>query len=147
MCITYLLISPLRACSHIRPTPRNANLIATWPQLHPRAFVSRSTDLLHVSLVAPSSCFRRGSSACIATLEIDVGGILLTWPIQLHLLFFTSNEMGSIPVRTCSSALDILFGQKMCRILLRNCIGILPACAILLYSHLVIFQDSAAYIV
>ena len=52
----------------------------------------------------------------MATLGIDVGGILLTWPIHLDFLFFTSNEMGSIPVRSWNSALVILFGQEMCRI-------------------------------
>ncbi len=43
----------------------------------------------------------------MATLGMDVGGILLTWPIHLHLLFFTSNEMGSIP---CSSLVELRIG-------------------------------------
>ena len=41
-------------------------------------------------------------------------------PNPPHLLFFTSNEMGSIPVHSGSAALDILFSQKMRRILLRH---------------------------
>ena len=63
----------------------------TWPQLHPRASISRSTDLLHVSfgrlLLFPAGVQR------MATLGIDVGGILLTCPI--HSIFITSTEMGS----------------------------------------------------
>ena len=78
----------------------------------------------------------------MATLGIDVGGILLTWPIHLHLLFFTSNEMGSIPVRSWSSALVILYGQKMCRILLRHLFWNTSS---MWHIHLVTFQDSAAY--
>ena len=91
---------------------------ATWLQLHPRAFISRSTDLLHVSFGRPL-LFPPGVQR-MATLGMDIGGILLTWPIHLHLLYFTSNEMGSTQVRSWSSALVILFGQKMCRILLRH---------------------------
>ena len=56
----------------------------------------------------------------MATLGMDVGGILLTCPIHLRLIYITSSEMGNIPVRSWSSALDILFGQKVCRILLRH---------------------------
>ena len=123
--LTYLL-SPLRARSQIRPTPMNAVLFcplpalrpAPPPQLHPRAFIYRSTDLLHVSFGRPLLMSPVGVQR-MATLGIDVGGILLTWPIHLHLLFFTSNEMSSIPVRSWSSAFVILFGQKMNRILLR----------------------------
>ena len=48
----------------------------------------------------------------MAILGIDVGGILFTWQIHLHLLFFTSNEMDSIPVRSWSSASVILFGLR-----------------------------------
>ena len=103
------------------------------PQLHPRAFISRSTDLLHVSFGRPLLLFPAGVQR-MAILGIDVGGILFTWPIHIHLLFFTSNEMGSIPVRSWSSALVILFGQKMCRILLRHFFEILPACGIFLWS-------------
>ena len=90
----------------------SAASFATWPQLHPRAFISRSTDLLRVSFGRPLLLFPAGVQR-MAILGIDVGGILFTWPIHLHLLFFTSNEMGSIPVRSWSSALVILFGQKM----------------------------------
>ena len=78
----------------------------------------------------------------MATLGMDVSGILLTWPIDLHLLWFTSNEMGSIPVRLWSSTLDILFGQKMCRILLRHLFWNTSS---MWHPRLVTFQDSAAY--
>ena len=78
----------------------------------------------------------------MATLGIYVGGILFTWPIHLHLLFFTSKEMGSIPVRSWSSALVILFGQKMCRILLRH---LFWNTSNMWHIPLVTFQDSAAY--
>ena len=104
--ITYLL-SPFRACSHISPTPRNGDAIvfcslpASRPgpnatrepsSLVPRTF---STSLL----VVPASCFRQGSGAWLL-LEYYVGGILLIWPIHLHPIFVTSNEMGSIPVHS-----------------------------------------------
>ena len=78
----------------------------------------------------------------MAILGIDVGGILFTWPIHLHLLFFTSNEMGSIPVRSWSSALVILFGQNMCIILLRHLFWNTSS---MWHIPLVTFQDSAAY--
>ena len=109
-------------------------------QLHHRAFISRSTDLLHVSfgrpLLLPAGVQR------MATLGIDVSGILLTCPTHLPLLFFTSNEMGSIPVRSWSSALVILFDQKMCRILLRHLFWNTSS---MWHIPLVTFQDSAAY--
>ena len=118
------LLNPLRACSHIRPTPRNAIVICLLPASRPslnsnREPSSLSTDLLHVSFGRPLLLILAGVQR-MATLGIDVGGILLTCPIHLHLRFFTSNQMGSIPVRSWSSALVILFGQKMCRILLRH---------------------------
>ena len=118
----------------------SAASFATWPQLHPRAFISRSTDLLHVSFGRPL-LFPAGVQR-MAILGIDVGGILFKWPIHLHLLFFTSNEMGSIPVRSWSSALVILFGQKMCRILLRHLFWNTSS---MWHIPLVTFQDSAAY--
>ena len=108
---TYSL-SPLRACSLIRTTPRNAIVVCSLPALRPAPNSTREPSSLAPRtfstslLVVPSSCFRRVQR--MATLRIDVGGILLTWPIHLHRLFFTSNEMGSIPVRLWSSALVIL---------------------------------------
>ena len=89
----------------------SATSFATWPQLHPRAFISRSTDLLHVSFGRPLLLFPAGVQR-MAILGIDVGGILFTWPIHLHLLFFTSNDMGSIPVRSWSSAFGYLVWPK-----------------------------------
>ena len=117
--LTYLL-SPLCVYSYIRQTPaRNAIVVCLLTASRPGPNSTRgppslslSTDLLHVSFGRPLLLFPAGASACIATLGMDVGGILLTCPIHLHLLFFTSNEMGSIPVRPWSSALDILFGQR-----------------------------------
>ena len=50
--------------------------------------------------------------------------------------------MGSIPVRLWSSALVILFGQKMCRILLRHLFWNTSSTW---HIPLVTFQDSAAY--
>ena len=49
----------------------------------------------------------------MATLGMDVGGILLTWPIHLHLLLVTSNEIGSIPIRSWSSPLDIFWPEDV----------------------------------
>ena len=118
----------------------SAASFATWPQLHPRAFISRSTDLLHVSFGCPL-LFPAGVQR-MAIFGMDVGGILLTWPIHLHLLFSTCNEMGSIPVRLWSSALDILFGQKMCRILLRHLFWNTSS---MWHIPSVTFQDSAEY--
>ena len=119
----------------------SAASFATWPQLHPRAFISRSTDLLRVSFGRPLLLFPTGVQR-MAILGIDVGGILFTWPIHLHLLFFTSNGMGSIPVRSWSSAFVIVFGQKMCRILLRHLFWNTSS---MWHIPLVTFQDSAAY--
>ena len=119
----------------------SAASFATWLQLHPRAFISRSTDLLHDSFGRPLLLFPAGVQR-MATLGIDVGGILLTRPIHLYLLFVTSIEMGSIPVRSWSSALVILFGQRMCRILLRH---LFWNTSNMWHTPLVTFQDSAAY--
>ena len=93
----------------------------------------------HVSFGRPLLLFPAGVQR-MATLGIDVGGILLTWTLYLHLLFFTSNEMGSIPVRSWSSALVILFGQKMCRILLRHSFWNTSS---MWHIPLVTFEDSA----
>ena len=66
--LTYLL-SPLRACSHIRPTPRNAIVFCPLPVLRPGPNSTREPSSLAPRtfsmslLVVPSSCFRRGSSA------------------------------------------------------------------------------------
>ena len=49
--------------------------------------------------------------------------------------------MSSIPVRSWSSALDILFGQRMCRILLRHLFWNTSS---MCHIPLVIFQDHAA---
>ena len=79
-------------CSHIKPTPRTTISVCLLPalrrlaQLHLRAFVSRSTDLLHVSFGRPLLLFPAGVQR-MATLGMDVGGILLTCPI--HLDFFS----------------------------------------------------------
>ena len=80
----------------------------------------------------------------MATLGIDVGGILLTWPIHLHLLSFTCNDMGSIPVRSWSSALVILHGQKMCIILPRHLFWNTSS---MWHNPVVTFEESAAYYV
>ena len=59
--------------------------------------------------------------------------------------FFTSNEMGSTPVRSWSSALVILFGQKMCRILLKNLRHLFWNTSSMWHIPLVTFKDSAAW--
>ena len=78
----------------------------------------------------------------MATLGMDVGGIVLTCPLHLQLPFFTSIEMGSITVRSWSSALDILFGQNMCRIFLWH---LFLNTSSMWHIPLVTFQESAAY--
>ena len=94
---TYLR-SPLRAWSHIIPTPRNAFGVCLLPALQygptppRRASISRSTDLPRVSFSRSFLLFTAGVHR-MATLGIDVGGILLTCPI--HSIFITSTEMGS----------------------------------------------------
>ena len=91
---TYLL-SPLRAYSHIRPRPMNAIVLcplSAWrpgPQLHPRAFISRSTDLLHVSLERPL-LFPAGSSA---------------WPL-LHIHLHLHLQIMGICKATCQPFID-----------------------------------------
>ena len=93
-------------------------LMASSKQTLPAgAFISRSTDLLHLSFGRPLLLFPAEVQR-VATLIIHVGGILLTWPIHLHLLYFTSNDIGRF--HSWSSAVVILFGQNMCRILLRH---------------------------
>ncbi len=77
----------------------------------------------------------------MATLGIDVGDILLIWLIHLHLIFLTYNEMGSILGRSLSSAMIILFGQKMYRFLLRH---LFWKTSSMWHTPLATFQDSAA---
>ena len=60
-----------------------ANLV-TWPQFHPSVFICRSTDLLHVSFGLSRAVLPPGVQR-MATLAMNVNGILQTWPIHLHL--------------------------------------------------------------
>ena len=124
------MFTVFRPCSALRHVP----------QLHPRAFISRYTAFSTSLLVVPSSITGRGPAHGYSC--IYVGGILLTCPIHTHLNFFTSNEMGSVPVRSWSSVLDILFGQKMCRLLLKHLFWNTSS---MWHIPLVTFQDSAAY--
>ena len=78
----------------------SAASFAIWPQLHPRASIYLSMSLL----VVLSSCFRLGPAQ--GYFGMDEGAIMLTCLIHLHLLFFTSSEMGSIPARSSRSALN-----------------------------------------
>ena len=52
----------------------------------------------------------------MATLGMADGSILSTWPIQRHRLFFTSEVMLFVEVVRCSSAFEMVLGQKMFRI-------------------------------
>ena len=149
VCFLTYFLTPLRACSHIGPTLRNAIVICPLPTLRPGPNSTREpsslaprTDLLHVSFDRPLLLFPAGVQR-MATIGIDVGGIMLTWPIHLHLLFFISNAMGSIPDRSWSYALAILFGQKMCRILLRHLFWNTSS---VWHIPLTNFQDYAAYV-
>ena len=63
----------------------------TWPQLHPNGFISRSTDLLHVSFGLPRVVLPPAVQR-MATLGMDVSSILQTWPIHLHLWRLTERE-------------------------------------------------------
>ena len=97
LCLT-ACISPLRACSHIRPTPRNAIVVCPLPALRsgPNSTrkplnISRSTDLLRVSFGRLLLLFPTGAQR-MAILGIDVGGILLTWPSSTSIFF-------SLPLR------------------------------------------------
>ena len=141
--MSYLLTSRpshLHTCSYIRPTPMNAIVVcfATWPQLHHRAFISRPTDLIHVSF--GRSLLMSGWSPAYG--NSWNGGIMLTCPIHLQLSFFTANEMGIITVRSWSSALDIVFCQNMCRKHLRHLFWNTSS---MWHIPLVTFQASAAY--
>ena len=109
-----------------------------WPQLHPRAFISHSTDILHVSFGRPLLLFPAGVQR-YSWNRYQWHSVNMPNP---HPPFFTSNKMGSIPVRSWSSALVILFGQKMCRILLRH---LFWNTSCMWHIPLVTFQDSASY--
>ena len=105
--LTYLL-NPLRAGSHIRPTPKNANvacpLQASSPGPNSTREPSSPAQLISSTSpwVSPSLSCHQGSS---------VSGILQTCLIHFHLRRLTSREMGCIPVLSWSSVLEILFGQ------------------------------------
>ena len=83
-----------------------------WPQLHPRAFISLSMDLLHVSFGRPLLLLFPAGDQRMATLGIIVGGILLTCPIHLHLLLFTSRRWVASQFARGAPHWEILFGQK-----------------------------------
>ena len=52
----------------------------------------------------------------MATVEMADGSILWTWPIQRDLLFLTSELMLFVEVVRCTSAFEMVLGQKMFRI-------------------------------
>ena len=79
---------------------------AIWPHPHPRALLSLPMYFLHAAFGRPLLLFPAWVQR-MATLTIDVSGILLTCPIPLYLLLLTSNEICCTPVR--SGALHYIF--------------------------------------
>ena len=114
--LTYLLTktsscgSTHKAATKERQCFLSAVNFVTWPQLYPSAFISHSTDLLHVSFGLPRALLPPGVQR-VATLGIDINGILLTWPIHLHLRHLTSSETGWVPVLSWGSLFEILMGK------------------------------------
>ena len=84
------------------------------PQLTLLACISFSTADCQVSFHRPLTLFPRGVQ-CMATLGIADGSILRTWPIQRHLLFFTSELMFLVEVVRCRSVFEMVLSQKMFR--------------------------------
>ena len=104
-----LLITHIAATKERQCFLSTANFV-TWPQLHPSVFISRSTDLVHVSFGLPRALLPQGVQR-IAALGMDVNGILQTCPIHLHLRRLTSREMGCMPVLSWGCLFEILLGQ------------------------------------
>ena len=92
----------------------SAASFATWPQLHPRAFISRSTDLPHVSWSSPPPVSGGGPAHGYSWNECRWHSVNMPNPPPP---FFTSNEMGSIPVCSWSSASEFC-SPKLCVLVL-----------------------------
>ena len=114
---------------------------AIWPQLHPRAFISRSTDLLYVPFGRPLLLYQAGVQG-MATLGMDVGGILLTCPIHLYLLSLPLARRAASQFARGATYWLSCFGQKMCIIVLRD---LFWNTFRMRHIPLVTFQDSVAY--
>ena len=114
----------------------SAASFATWPQLHPRAFISRSTDLLHVSWSSPPPVSGGGPAHGYSWNECRWHSVNMPNPPPP---FFTSNEMGSIPVCSWSSASEFC-SPKLC-------VGayLFWTTSRMWHIPLVTFPDSAAY--
>ena len=93
---------------------------SAWAHVNPLSFISLSTDLLHVSFGLPRLRLPAFGVHLMAILGIALGGILITWPIQVHLLHLITDMMGEVDVFRCSSTFEIVLGQYIFKILRRH---------------------------
>ena len=121
---TYLLI-PLRAEMCIRPSTEIANVVCLLPTSAPTPssiLLSSSvfsTDRLQVSLGLPLFLLPAGVHRK-PTLGIAVSFILLTCPIQCHIIRLISTDSGVVPVIWWSSVLEMVFCKQIPRIRRRH---------------------------
>ena len=95
------LLNPFCVGSHIKQQPKNPSVFCQLRNVTPNFIWC-----FHLSLSVPRALFPPGIQ-CLATLRIDVSGILQTWPIHLQLRYLTSREPFFL-----SSLFQILFCQQ-----------------------------------
>ena len=94
---------------------------STWAQDNPFSFISCSNDLLHVSF-GPPHLRLPAFSVHINAIRFGIAsdGILITCPIQVHLLRLFSVIMDDVDVFRCNSIFEMVLGQNIFKILRRH---------------------------
>ena len=86
---------------------------STWAQDNQFSFISRSNDLLHVSFGLPRLRLPAFGVHLNAIFGIASDGILITCPIQVHLLRLISVIMDEVNVFRCNSIFEMVLGQNI----------------------------------
>ena len=93
---------------------------STWAQDNPFAFISRSNDLLHVSFGLPRLRVPAFGVHLNAIFGIASDGILIAYPIQVHLLHLISVIIDEVDVFRYNSIFEMVLGQNSSKILRRH---------------------------
>ena len=121
--LTYLiLLVPLahKANTRDRQPPVFRAKCSTWAHDNPFSFISRSNDLLHVSFGLPRLRLPAFGVHLNAIFGIASDGILITCPIQAHLLRLISVIMDEVDVFRCNSIFEMVLGQNIFKFLRRH---------------------------
>ena len=119
------LLSPCYASWHIGQGQVSSTLLCCWlffllcPQVYPLSFISFSMMCPHVVFGLPLFLFPSGVYLR-ATFVMSSDGLRRTWPSHLHLFWINKVSMSLVFVMLCRSLLEILFGQNISNIFLRQ---------------------------